>query len=117
MKNEGEYDEDTSTERPHIVIEVKDVSGKLLYGEAQAQKQYMTMMQASISHGCSQPLAGIIYQLQSLQKLLKKNFQLYKSMEQEFEVIYDLFPDRKLTCMSILKRFNLITDELKFSCR
>lgn len=76
-----EDEEERSGERPRIVIEVKDVSGKLLYGEAQAQKQYMTMMQATTRHECMQPLTSITYQLQSLQKILKQSIKQEKMMK------------------------------------
>ena len=55
-------------ENSPLVIQIKDISGKLLYSEAKAQTRYVTMMQTSVSHELRNPTASIIYQLNNVRE-------------------------------------------------
>ena len=70
-----------------VVLQIKDISGKLLYSEAKAQTRYATMMQASASHELRNPAAGIIYQMNNLREEL---LQLTKicTMMQTFITVF-----------------------------
>lgn len=92
------------------------MSGKLLYGEAQAQKQYMTMMQASTSHECKQPLTSITYQLQSLQKILKHSFKQEKELKRQLDEMKFLLPDKTEACNGLLTSYHRNMLNLKYSC-
>lgn len=52
-------------ERPYVV-QIQDVSGRMLYTEAHAKSRYASMMQASVSHELLNPLASMIYQFNNL---------------------------------------------------
>ena len=54
------------------VIQFIDVSGRMLYDEAKAEKSFVTMMQASVSHELRNPLASLIFMLSELKRLLRK---------------------------------------------
>ena len=58
-------------ENSPVVIQISDISGKLLYNEAKAQTRYVTMMQASVSHELRNPTSSIIYQMNSVHEEIK----------------------------------------------
>ena len=45
----------------------------MLYDEAKAKQQYVTIMQASMSHEIRNPLASLTYKLTELRELIKQN--------------------------------------------
>ena len=51
-------------------MQILDVSGKMLYSEAMAKQRFVTMMQATASHELRNPLASLIYKLQSLKSFV-----------------------------------------------
>lgn len=64
LQNEDE--EDGLCEEAPVVVQIQDVSGKMLYTEAEAKQRYTTMMQASVSHELRNPLSSMIYQFRQL---------------------------------------------------
>ena len=69
--------DDTSSasciETNQLIIQLTDVSGKILYNEAKAKQSFVTMMQASTSHEIRNPLASLIYKLSDLRNYLKQH--------------------------------------------
>lgn len=68
-------------ENASVVLQITDISGKLLYTEAKAQTRYVTMMQASVSHEMRNPTASIIYQLNNVRDDIQQLFKVCTMMQ------------------------------------
>ena len=57
-----------------IVLQIIDMSDKMLYNEFKAREQFITLINAAVSHELRNPLNSLIGQIESMMGFLK-NFK------------------------------------------
>ena len=55
-----------------IVLQMIDVSSKMLYNEVKAEQEFVTMINATISHELRNPLNSLVGQINQLQNMIKE---------------------------------------------
>ena len=65
-------------EEDNILIQIIDVSHKLLYGEAKAEQSFLSLINGAVSHELRNPLNSLISQVSNLDEFFYK-FKQYIS--------------------------------------
>jgi signal transduction histidine kinase len=58
-------------ESDKIVLQIIDMSDKMLYNEFKAREQFITLINAAVSHELRNPLNSLIGQIESMMGFLK----------------------------------------------
>lgn len=66
----------SSKSKNKFIIQFIDVSARLLYSEVKAQKEFLTLINATVSHELRNPLASLNSQIQQLEICTKGLMQM-----------------------------------------
>jgi len=66
-----EEDSDQSDCSQKLLVQLIDVSDKILYNESKAEQSFITLINAAISHELRNPLNSLVGQMNSMQSYLK----------------------------------------------
>lgn len=58
---------DSEDSLPRIMIQIIDIKDKMLYNEVKAEKKYLTLMNATVSHELRNPLNSLVSGIENMQ--------------------------------------------------
>ena len=64
------FQEDDENQGQKFLIQIIDMSDKILYSEAKAEQSFLTLINAAISHELRNPLNSLVGQMNSMQSFL-----------------------------------------------
>lgn len=67
------------------LIQIIDISSKILYGEVKAEQQFLTLINAAVSHELRNPLNSLIGQKESMQSFLKNLKRAHGQLSAAFD--------------------------------
>ena len=91
-----------------------DISDKMLYNEAKAEKKFLTLMNATVSHELRNPLNALVSGIENMESYFDNLRQLLKYLESNDNVSTVIFEKLKLICEGLEINSNKMTSSAKF---
>ena len=101
---------------PRILIQMIDISDKMLYNEAKAEKKFLTLMNATVSHELRNPLNSLVSGIETMESYFENLRQLLKYLEvnEGLEVPKQAHGRLKLICEGLETNSTKMTSSAKF---
>lgn len=104
------------SEDSRIMIQIIDIKDKMLYNEVKAEKKYLTLMNATVSHELRNPLNSLVSGIENMQSYYDNLRQILKYLSNNLhknvqKVVYERL---ELVCEGLETNSTKITSSAKF---
>ena len=98
------------------MIQIIDIKDKMLYNEAKAEKTYLTLMNATVSHELRNPLNSLVSGIENMKSYYDNLRQILKFLKNNLcESVQNVIYDRlTLVCNGMETNSTKITSSAKF---
>jgi len=99
----------TKVNSEKMMIQIIDISDKMLYNEVRAEQSFFTLMNAAVSHELRNPLASLIGGIETMKTFLENISQIIQTSKSEYsDELQQIYVGMMNCCQKMTSSANII---------